>query len=1618
MGFWPIRRQRQQLVPARGPRRWAWGGAAVAIAVPLALGILDRGLAAAYRQSRSSLQERYGKALGRPLRFGDYQGLGPTGLRLGPSRILAGGQDNSHLEASRLHVSVDLLASLLQRRWVITFQLEDLVANWHRNADGRFWVMAGGGKGPLPVELRLHTRQPARFRVWTRAGDRLPQQPDIAATFSGMVAFGHAKHGLEIRGRLEMPEGGWLFITSRGVPFAMDGQTALAARKMSLDRLQPLLAGSPWQNLSGRLNGSLAFGRSRRTNWCRGAMVLRDGLATVAVAGVERELQVSPLHLRCNGRQLQLPAGEFRSGDLAGTMRGVLNQEQELDLDITLAGQLPPWVGTTGGQLESTLRLTGPLAALESNLQLEVTGWQRAATPDAAALPLPPLRLQARSRWQAGSEAGPQLWGDLDAEVGSSSVAINGQLAPAMNLQTSGFALHPGEWLRPAEHSLLAASPYSGLLKLDRSAADANWQAELRLHNPGLNEDLSLRLTSDTAQLQGVLEVGAGQGLELDGQMQNGQWQLSGALRGLDASTLLPPGLLHRHQAAARSAHAAPQLHVEATANGSFGAGDQNPGGPVAPFLRLDGATLDATLSGEITTAHGPLLGPAHLQLNAAGEQLTLDLESPQLRSRGTLRGWPERPLQDVDLDLAVTLLPVSLAHLAPMGRLSLGGALGFAGHVGGTMAAPQLDGEVSLSHPQLAMPLGAITSHTHWTGDIQWQPAGHQLSLAAAASRIQASFADQPGVWAPEWLTLSSGDGTFALNRTEGGYGWTAAQMPLEPLRLVAHSNGNQQWLRGRLAGSGQLRPDNRFLEARVVISEPRLGVIDGQQLALEWRQDAQRLHGHGHFAVDATGQLDWHLHQRGKEPWHLQVALQRIGLRRLRQVQQQVARFGSQAPVKQGEAEDLGGIMSIGTLASHLEAPLVTLQSALARLAQLEPHNPGEASTWSDFNSLEGMVDGDLKLSGHSTAAMEMTLAVDAHLWQSGHGVDHAFTAAPLQIRVEGPLHGTGTGTFRFSRLPLALLGLLSAMSGVPMRGTVAGQGTFQNLLSAQRSATLALELQDVQVHGRHLTLERGDLGLERSVLALDVALQDAACDAPLVVRGTVPLVGSEEDLNVRITTRDEGMLFLTAFSDGRVVWDQGKARFRLWLRGRPEQPEANGFLRLEDGQGSIADIPVSALNASIIFDFENLFVKRLTALVGKGGGMLTAEGYIGLLDPVSTRSPLALRLETVAINRPLAQAQIDGELTLGGSIQSLELEGRLQLSGGEIRLATGNSRSKATAAAVKATPDEGAAALANWTFEEPLDLANPRGRSQLDRSIRAAVPRLSSVSLNGLKLDLGPDLDLTQPRLARFTIAGRLNLNGPMGPDLKPVGVVKLRNGRVGLFTSRFDLDPGSRNVAIFTPSHGLVPYLSIGMSTREVNTARAQGQALGEAAADDLLGNTTAFDQLNLVKIQVLVEGRADQFPHNIELQSVPPLPEQDLIGLIGGNAIGQLTGGGNTTATVFSALGQPLIDPLLNTVSNHLSDRFTFAVYPVTLYSRSEGASDRDSLRLIPEFVLATEVGLSITDRLNVAVIGAPNRRDLEPEVNLNLKLGPSLTVQTNIDAGRNWKSLLQVVTRF
>ena len=46
-----------------------------------------------YEHWRPRLEDQVGKVMGRPLRLGPFQGLGPDGVRIGPSRFLPGPED-------------------------------------------------------------------------------------------------------------------------------------------------------------------------------------------------------------------------------------------------------------------------------------------------------------------------------------------------------------------------------------------------------------------------------------------------------------------------------------------------------------------------------------------------------------------------------------------------------------------------------------------------------------------------------------------------------------------------------------------------------------------------------------------------------------------------------------------------------------------------------------------------------------------------------------------------------------------------------------------------------------------------------------------------------------------------------------------------------------------------------------------------------------------------------------------------------------------------------------------------------------------------------------------------------------------------------------------------------------------------------------------------------------------------------------------------------------------------------------------------------------------------------------------------------------------------------------
>jgi translocation and assembly module TamB len=254
-----------------------------------------------------------------------------------------------------------------------------------------------------------------------------------------------------------------------------------------------------------------------------------------------------------------------------------------------------------------------------------------------------------------------------------------------------------------------------------------------------------------------------------------------------------------------------------------------------------------------------------------------------------------------------------------------------------------------------------------------------------------------------------------------------------------------------------------------------------------------------------------------------------------------------------------------------------------------------------------------------------------------------------------------------------------------------------------------------------------------------------------------------------------------------------------------------------------------------------------------------------------------------------------------------------------------------------------------------------------------------------------------------------------------------VVRLTQGRLGLFTTTFSLDPDSPNVAVFTPSMGLVPFLDITLRTRvsdSLNAAGVYSDTAGGAspfttsATQVETQGFSSLNQLNLVQVYLSVSGPADRLADNISLRSSPPLAQDRLMALIGGNTLAGVVGGAGAGAALATVVGQSLLSPILGTLGDAFGQRLSLAIYPAYVNQGVSRGSEQRSRRVPPQLVLATEVGVDLTDRFNVSLLAAPNVDNVPPQVNLTFKASELFNVQGSVDTEGIWQTQLQVFFRF
>jgi translocation and assembly module TamB len=967
-------------------------------------------------------------------------------------------------------------------------------------------------------------------------------------------------------------------------------------------------------------------------------------------------------------------------------------------------------------------------------------------------------------------------------------------------------------------------------------------------------------------------------------------------------------------------------------------------------------------------------------------------------------------------LDLNLELQRYPLERLDLLVGTQLQGILQATGRVRGPLKALKPDLDLRIDQPGA----GPLSLRENWQGQWFGDPAGggrlRMQALAPAPLGVLTARLDSR--WVPRAVRLDRAGGTLELNGSPRAYRWQASQLPLDGLQLALGPNSRRQPLQARLSGQGLLELQPLAFSGSAQLDRPVFLGVWGKSAQANIRYAKRRYSVQGAISPLAGGNLaiDW------SGVWHGAFRARLQGERLPPLFLQQLVRAWPQwragsAPIL-GRASDIGTLL-IDTFSGSVQDQLRALELARARLSAARLERDRQSSPQERLQRLAGQIDADLRLDGASLLEARADLQARAHLWLPEANQDQPLTSVPVLVKFTGPLR-RGAGNFSLADLPLELLALLTPVPA-GLRGRLSLQGRYR-LGTPQPELALNISLVDGYLRETALVLERSTIQLEQARLLLDLSLRAAGALSSVELAGVVPLDPGKQGLELRLASRDDGLRFLAGLAQPALQWNQGSGDLQLLVRGSVREPIANGFLRFRDVQLQFIGQKVRDVDATVLFDFEQLLLQEFNAKVGDKG-VVRGSGSLGLFRPEATAdgkdANLKVELEKVPFAMSRIKAVADGSLQIGGSVAALDIGGELAISRGSVNVQPARLASEANLAA----PVASAAELleSRWNYDQPLVLLGPDVESNASEALRAAVPNASFVGFDDLKLKLGPDLRVGIPNLASFGTSGLLRLNGRLDPSLRLQGVVRLLNGRLNLFTTTFGLDPESPNVAVFTPSMGLIPFLDISLRTR-VSDNLPSTSGIGTAGSLSLqdfqaVGATNSLDQLNLVQVFLSVSGPADRLADNLVLRSSPPLSEDRLLALIGGNTLAGLAGSAGGTALA-TALGQTLLSPLLGTLGDAFGQRLSFALYPTYVNQAVSSGDARRSGRVPPQLVLGAEIGLDLSERFNASVLAAPNRSDVPPQLNLNFKASELLNLQGAVDAQGAWQTQLQLFFRF
>ncbi|OCR02192.1 hypothetical protein BCD67_06110 [Oscillatoriales cyanobacterium USR001] len=979
--------------------------------------------------------------------------------------------------------------------------------------------------------------------------------------------------------------------------------------------------------------------------------------------------------------------------------------------------------------------------------------------------------------------------------------------------------------------------------------------------------------------------------------------------------------------------------------------------------------------------------------------------------------------LSNFDLNALAINAPAALKNVS--GPQILAGKADFVGRISGSLADIKLVGDLQLRD----FVVNQVAFESVLFGTINAELGkGLDLRLAGQKDQIQLALNQ---TYLPTAFLIRRGDAIANGNVENDVLKINLVQFPLDTLNLTPAKDVGLGQVTGLASGKinipGWKLPLNlAALQAggQISINQPAIGHIKGDNFQGEFKyangvatlNNAQLQVRQSQYLISGMVKAGNNPEFSGKvkvEKGNLQDVLLTLQYFNL----SDLAR-GLKAPIY-GTAADLQTV-AVGM-------PDARLIEQLRRLAEIQVilDNQRQAQTASKIPplaDLQGNFGGEISFLGSLQTGIQAKFNLLGSDWRWGSYLaeklsvegsfqDGILTVLPLEINsgktaigFSGQVGPQGqSGQLRVKNMSLEELAKIVELPYLDVTGNLnlraAIAGSLQN-----PQATGELSLVDGTLNREPIKNAQGSFSYNNARLNFSgIALITAT--EPIDLRGSLPFplpfvkdaVRPDNDkISLNVNLKNEGLAVINLLTPA-ITWVDGKGNVQIQVGGTLQQPVAEGIATIENAtvRSQVFPDPLTGLTGVIRFEGDRIRVESAKGMLSKGE--VTAVGVIPLArsfdsDDRDRANQLTVTLDKLAVNlKGLYRGAANGQVIVGGTAIRPQLGGRIDLSNGQVFLATTGS--------VAATTE-----VQNNQQTDSESEESPSNSS----GFNASQNNPFEIGFNNLRLNLGKKVEVTSPPILSFLATGGLTVNGTLD-DIRPQGVIKLTAGAVNLFTTQFRLDRGYPQTATFVPSQRLDPTLDVRLVTSvpEVTRFVTPTSAVSSEIADNPRGINSG--SARSIRIQALAKGRASQLAENIELRSSPSRSETELVALLGGSFV-QTLGAGDSTLAIANLAGAGLFSNIQSAVTN-ATGLTEFRLFPTRIRKQEEAASSSSTLGL------GLEVGQDITQNLSASVIRvlAPNQ---PTEFTLRYRLNDNVLLRGSTDLQGDNRATIEYEVKF